>query len=354
VTPGWAPSLGLVACVAALVWSCGTYFARVELPRPPIGVYRRFDVLVMSTMVVVAPMGYLALPRTVVAATFGLVLLMAVQMVLAPPAGGRPTLLAGLVLCGADAMVWKLGHPLPVTLLTDAVLALGVVGVANLWAQGGMHAAHVAWFAVLVGGYDLVATGLTDVTARLFDELRGLPFAPMFVLPTRPVPVGVGLGDLLMLALFPLVVTKAFGRRTGRVAEVGQLVLVTAVVALFWLGVVRSTLPLLTVFGPCDAVFFLVCRRRHARERTTFEWHTGVAPLPVAEAVDPLRPLADALAADIPAGCAPGDWLAVVDGVAVGRGATPGLARRSARENGHPGVPIVRQVSAVPAVPTPV
>jgi hypothetical protein len=190
-----------------------------------------------------APLGYLELPPAVVVAIFALILLAAAQLVLSPVIGGRIALATSIVLCGATASAWMLGRPLLTTVLTDLVLALAVVGMTNLWVQGGLGAAHVAWLAGLLAVYDVIATSLTSVTARLAAELQGMPFAPVFMLTGGRAPVSVGLGDLLLLVLFPLAATKAYGRVAGLVAGLSAVTITAIVAALFWSGLLSTAVP---------------------------------------------------------------------------------------------------------------
>jgi hypothetical protein len=295
----------------------------------------------MSAMVVLAPLGYLSLPRAVVATVFGLVLTAAVQLVLAPMIGGRTAFLLSVLLCGATAVSWMLGRPLPTLVLTDIVLTLAVIGVANLWAQGGLPARHVAVLAGLLAGYDLVATGLTGVMTRFATEVQGLPFAPVFAVTGGRAPVSIGLGDLLMLVMFPLTASRAFGRGAGRVAALCGIAVTGGVALLFWLRVLGTAVPLLTVLGPVIVTQYAYWRRRNVRERTVQEWRAGSVvtdPGP-----DLLAAIEAALSVGLPETVPDGTWLAVDGGRVVGSGASPGLARRAARENGHLGVPLVRQ-----------
>ncbi|MEV6075797.1 hypothetical protein AB0L80_11925 [Streptomyces sp. NPDC052069] len=85
------------------------------------------------------------------------------------------------------------------TALTDVLLAIAVVGVANMWAQSGMRSVHTAWFAGMLCCYDLVATGLTTVMDRFAAQVVGLPFAPLPAVTQDGPPVALGLGDLLLL-----------------------------------------------------------------------------------------------------------------------------------------------------------
>jgi hypothetical protein len=109
-------------------------------------------------------------------------------------------------------------------------------------------------------------------TDDLFNRVWGLPFAPLIA---WPVGVGqwlsVGLGDVLLATLFPLVMRKAFGRSaavTSLALGIGALVIL---LLLLDLGVVRVTIPAMVVLGPLIVLHYLFWRRR-ARERTTWRY----------------------------------------------------------------------------------
>ncbi|MFC6083210.1 hypothetical protein [Sphaerisporangium aureirubrum] len=325
-------SAAMVALVAVLIAVAAAYCARYRLPRPPVGTYTYPDMVVIFAVVVVAPLAYLHLPGPVVAGVFGLVLLSAVQLALAPLVGGRRAWAVSAVLCLATGAAALTGATVAVTVLTDCMLAAGVVAVTSLWSQSGMRAGHVALFAALLTVYDLVATVATTVMTRFFAEVRGLPFAPLLVLGDGPVPVAVGLGDLMMLVLFPLVARRSFGRTAGLVAALAGVAVTAALSALFARGVLTEGVPLLTVLGPVVVAQYVLWRATGHRERRTAERES---PAPPALTPDP------ALTAALAAPPRDEPWVAVSGGRVVGTGATPGLARRSARENGCPALPSV-------------
>jgi hypothetical protein len=333
-----------VVIVGVLIGLGLVHVRRYTVSRPPIGLVVRSDVVVMAVSVVIAPLLYLELPATLVAAVFGLVTVVAIQTAAAPLLGGRPAALSALLLCAATWTVWLLGHPLPTTLLTDVGLAVAVIGVTSMWVQGGMRAAHVAAFAALLTGYDLAATSLTTLMTRFADHLHGLPFAPQLIIPgSHGILVGIGLGDLVMLVLFPMAAAKAFGRGPAVTAGVVGVAVTALIAALFWWRVVSTAVPVLAFLGPLIVVQYTVWRRRGYRERTVREWRDAVDARAVRP--DPLATLEAVLAMPAPAGL-PGDtWLAVDTDHVVGTGLSPGLACRAARENGHVGELVVRRAA---------
>ncbi|MEU8699446.1 hypothetical protein AB0C61_17600 [Streptomyces sp. NPDC048680] len=343
-----AALVGLNACVAAITAAGAVYFGRVRMPRPPVGRYELPDVAVVSAVVVAAPLVYLELPRAAVAVVFGLVLCAALQFTLAPLFGGGRAWGVALGSVAATAGCAFADRPLAVMVLTDVLLAVAVVGVANMWAQSGMRSAHAAWFAGALACYDLVATGLTSVMDRFAAQVMGLPFAPLLAVTRGDPPVALGLGDLLLLVLFPLVAFKAFGRAAGLLAAGIGLAVSAAVSLLFALGALTGAFPLLTALGPLIVVQHVLWVRVRGAERTVAEWRRGASRAAAAATrTDPdpalLKALEPADTEGLRAGLPDGGWLAVLDGRVVGTGTSPGRARGDAGLRGCASMPVVRQ-----------
>lgn len=278
MAPATTPLLVLAGCVGLLVALGAAYQARIRMPRPPFAMWVWADVWLIGVAVVVAPLAYVEAPGPVVAAVFGVVLGTASQLALAPLVGARVSWWVAVGLCAFAVLAAVADWSVLVVVLTDVLLAVAVIGVANLWAQSGMRAAHVAALAAFLGVYDLLATGLSDLTARFADEVDGLPFAPLFMVDTEPVAVGIGLGDLLVLVLYPLVATKAFGRTAGLVAAASGLGATGIVAALFRAGLFDDGFPMLTLLGPLIVAQYALWRGRG--ERTVRDWRAGRAAVP--------------------------------------------------------------------------
>ena len=100
----------------------------------------------------------------------------------------------------------------------DVIVLLAAVSVANLYVQGGMKLRHVAWFALVLAGYDVVFTSIWPVTNELVEEFLGYPLDPSIGMRWGFDNAAIGLGDLLVYALFVLAAFKAYGRRAGQIA----------------------------------------------------------------------------------------------------------------------------------------
>ncbi|GAA3600423.1 hypothetical protein GCM10022419_100630 [Nonomuraea rosea] len=318
------------------------YVHRYRLPRPPVGRFTTSDVLIMSGLVVVLPVAYLAMPAPVVSTVFGVMFLASVQLALAPLLGGRTATLAAVLLVAATAWAALSGQATLVVVLNAVLIVVSVIGVTSLWTQTGITAGHVAAFATALAVYDLFATGLGDMTDRFLAQVEGYPFAPLLAVTTGAVPVAAGLGDCLILALWPMVATKAYGKAAGWTGAAVGLGLIVLVQIGFATGVLRSGMAFLTVLGPAILVQYLIWRRLRGAERHTWQWLGG--PGPAIDTSGRVDRLAAALRTpDAAPGTADGTWEAIgADGV-IAEGPTPGTALRAARRAGYQDVPFIRQ-----------
>ncbi|MGW4403192.1 hypothetical protein ACWEJ6_04140 [Nonomuraea sp. NPDC004702] len=313
----------LYALVALTVALTAAYLGRYVMARPPVGRMVGSDIAVMVAALVVMPFAYLHLPTGVVVSVFGLVVLTLGQLTLAPVLGGRWATAAVLLLCAADIAVHLAGWPAGVLVVNDVLLMLLVVGAVNLWVQAAVTPGQVAALAVALTGYDTLATGLSSLTLDFVQRMQGLPFAPVLATSYGENPSLIGLGDCLMLSLWPAVAVRAYGKAAAWWAAGLEAVLLAVSIAVVLGG--GRPIPLLTALGPLILVQWLYWRR----------WSARRTPAPVRPAVN--------RALDVPAGAQEGVWAALDDGGAlVGAGATPGQARREARLAGATGTPVVR------------
>jgi hypothetical protein len=248
---------------------CGAYgyFRNVSMERPPIGVFNLYDVFFVMVFVIAAPYLYLALPRAAAACVLGLAALGILLAVLEPVLRNRAWLVAAIVLA-ADVTTSVTGRS--AVLVNDVVLVLLVIGLANMWAQFGMKARDAAIMGLCLAVYDLVATSIYSVTGSLIDRLAGLPFSPSLLWRDGQAALGIGLGDLFMCAVFPLVLRKAYGRAAGRTAAVISI----AILAVLMAFPVVAVFPVMVVLGPLIALQYFLWSRR-GRERTMAEYRSA-------------------------------------------------------------------------------
>jgi hypothetical protein len=156
--------------------------------------------------------------------------------------------------------------------VNNIVIVLSVVGVTNLWAQSGMKARHAAVLGAALAVYDLIATSLLPLMNDLFTRLEGLPFAPELAWPVNAAGdwLMIGLGDLVLAAVFPLVMRKAFGRSARIAAILVGLGAIGLVILSVLVGFV-DIFPVMVVLGPLMVLQYIYWRQRR-QERTTWQY----------------------------------------------------------------------------------
>jgi hypothetical protein len=350
ISPG-APLL-LLGEAALTTATAAVYFARVRMPRPAVGRFAASDVAIMTVLLIALPFGYIHLATPLLVAVFGVLFLVVIQTALAPVLGSRAGLLTAVAACSAVVWAGLSHHAVALMWGNDLLIVVAVTGVVNLWVQTGLTAAQVAALSAVLAGYDLVATGLTSFTASFFGRISGEPFAPALAASHGAMPVALGLGDCLMLALWPLAAAKAFGRAAGWTGAVVGLAAVAAVEGGSAAGLVTGNVPMMTIIGPLVVAQWALWRFRCGAERTTGAWQSGAPPGPAA--VSGALPVLDAalLAAAVSQAEQPGLWQALYENTCYGQGTTPGRARRAARLAGCPAVPVVLQASRALRLPS--
>ncbi|HUY45210.1 MAG TPA: hypothetical protein VMV92_05745 [Streptosporangiaceae bacterium] len=288
------------------------------------------------------PIGSFAIPVMLVTVIFGIVMFIATQQTLAPLIGGRLAGLGAGLLCGGEIIFFAAGWQLGVLVINDLIITVVVVGVTNLWTQTGMAPGHVAMLAVTLSGYDALATGLSGLTANFTRRVIGLPFAPLLATHYHPLPVFIGIGDCLLLTIWPLVAAKRYGRTAGWVAAAIDLLTVGPVLATMTriLGS-SASVPMATPLGLLIVAQYLYWRR-YARKPTAAESATARPHL-----ADGLRTL-DALGDLAPR---PGTWVALHQGQIVATGTSPGTACQAARQAGLTAIPTTALVQSADLVP---
>lgn len=265
--------LGLFVLATATVLLGWGSFRRYRVSRPPIGVMTLGDVLVLIAGIMLIPYLYLALPGWLVGAILGLGTFGILQLLLEPVLPGRwlSWVVAGCLVVADVLLAARAGTSSLVYLaLNDLVLILLVVGVTNLWAQSGLHARDLAVLAAVLTLYDLIATTLLPLTNELIGRLAGLPFTPLLAWSTGDGGwLGLGLGDLLLATVGPLVFRKAFGKAAGIAALILALAAIAAALLVPLTGWLEGTFPVMVVLGPLLVAQYGYWIRRQGTERTT-------------------------------------------------------------------------------------
>lgn len=249
------------------------YFRRYQMTRPPLGVFSLGDVAFMLGGIIVIPYLYLSIPRSIVATLLLVSASSLLYFVFEPVlrvrwAIGAVTL--SLVLADLGA-AWGIGaQSITFVIINNLVQMLGVVGITVLWVQSSMKARDLTILALALTVYDFVFTTQLPLMGELFHRLSSLPFAPLVVWPVGDAGqwVGIGLGDLLLAAAFPLVMRKAFGRPAGLVALLSGLGVLVFLFVLPMDGALAEIFPVMVVLGPLMGLQYLYWRRLHGPERT--------------------------------------------------------------------------------------
>jgi hypothetical protein len=268
----WLVVTTLVGAATVAGWA---YFRRFELMRPPIGVFDLHDVAFMLVAIVVVPVAYLALPRAAVGTVLCLLALNIFWFGFEPVLRLRSLIwLAALGLVAADVVVSLTGSAGAAWILAvnDLELVALAVFVTNMLAQSGMRARDLALVVSGLAVYDVVVTTYLGLMGDLLRRLATLPFAPLVGWREGGQWLAVGLGDLLMVVLAPLVLRKAFGRTAGIVSAVTSVAAVAAMLAGLRLGWFSRPIPAMVVLGPLLLPQYAWWRLRLGRERRTWEY----------------------------------------------------------------------------------
>jgi len=299
----------VVTCAASLF-----YLRRVRLERPAIGTFNSKDIRVLFTFIVFLPLLYITLPHWALTAflsvTFAAALSIGYRPLLRPATLwiAVATLIAGSIWLNRTMLGTTWGWQLS-WVEGDLIVLLAAVAVANLYAQGGMRLKHVAWFALLLAVYDIVFTTVLPINSHLAEEFLGWPLDPSVGMRWGLYNASIGLGDLLVYALFMITAFKAYGRTAARLAMVlivvfGAMAPSVAPLILDSFLTARTDLvvPAQTLFGPAAFAAYLWMRRRYGRERTMQEFSAStdvvrptrmpqVQPAPVVDPVPAPSPV---------------------------------------------------------------
>src|SRR6266567_786743 len=261
----------VLGCVVGVLLGSWAYFRRYQVSRPPIGVFNLKDVALMVLLIILLPLLYLILPLWLAATLLLLVALSILYFAWEPVLHARWAIwLAALAMLALDsAAAYLLGtRQNAFFAVNNLVLLLIVVGATNLWAQSGMKARDAAVLGACLSVYDFIATSRLPLMGDLVARLSSLPLAPLVAWSSEHTLWGIGLGDLLLAAVFPLVMRKAFGRTAGLVA----LLLAFAAIGTLLALPLQGFFPAMVILGPLMVLQYLYWKSRRGRERTTWQY----------------------------------------------------------------------------------
>jgi hypothetical protein len=225
----------------------------------------------MVLFILLVPFLYLVLPLWLVAGLLGLSALSVLYFTWEPLLGARWAIWSVVlgVLAADLGAAFLLGtRNNGFFAVNNVVLLILIVGIANLWAQSGMKARSVALLGAFLTIYDLLATTQWPLMSDLFTRLAGLPLTPTIAWVSSGSVLGIGVGDLLLAAVFPLVMRKAFGRP----AAIAALVLGLGAIGTLLALPLKGIFPVMVILGPLIVLQYLYWSKRGGRERTMWQY----------------------------------------------------------------------------------
>lgn len=272
----------ILGCVLASMLLSMLYFRRCVISRPPIGVINLWDVTLLLAAIVVVPYLYLGLPQGLVTAMLALGMAGLLYSLLEPVLRRAvPAVGVTVLIMAADIFVaWRWGtEGMPFFVVNNCILIAVVVGFSNLWAQGGMPARALAVLAGALALYDFIFAERLSLMGNLVTGLAAMPFAPILAWPIGDGQwLGLGLGDLIIITLAPLVLRKAYGRSAGVAAIAANMVAMAFLLLLLGAGV-RVSFAVMVLLGPLIVLQYFYWNRRRGPERSTRQY-LQAEPLP--------------------------------------------------------------------------
>ncbi len=261
------------------------YFQRIRLERPAIGVFNGRDIFFLLFFIVVLPLLYLVLPSMVLTGFLILTFVSAMYITLRPLLLARyvwliiPSLIVLNVLVTETLLGTRPGWQV-YWILNSIVVLISVVGVSNLYVQGGMRLRHVSWFALSLGVYDGIFAFVFPITQKLADSFEGRPLDASIGFTIGMYSGNIGIGDLLVYSLFMVAAYKGFGKK----GVISSFVVITifgallpAIAPLVITSLLRGTLgvviPAQIFFGPAAFITYLWLSRQ-TPERSMAQWYS--------------------------------------------------------------------------------
>ncbi len=261
---------GLVVSAMLLSWY---YFRRYKVKRSPIGCINLSDISYMMAGVTFIPYLYLLLPVWLVGGLLAIGFLSVLYFLWEPVLRARWAVwLVVIILLGADigsALIFGTVSN-EFFIVNNVVLVLMIIGISNLWAQSGMKARDASILGGALMIYDFIATSLLPLTDNMMKRLAGLPFTPQvaWCINHDGLWEGIGIGDLLLASVFPLVMRKAFGRLAGFTAIIVALSTITFV----FIIPTNKTFPTMIVLGPLMIFQYIYWIRQKGSEQTMWQY----------------------------------------------------------------------------------
>lgn len=249
--PGW--QVVSIAVVVAMVVVGAEKFDRTrDVVLPAIGVFDWSDVWFLAFVVLSFPVLQYFAPVRVAEAVTILLIVASVADLMRAAAPSRPVLRRVVTTCVAViASTVSLHHfaVVPRAVIGDLLLIPFVWIAALAWAQTGMRVSHLIAIVIGLTVFDLAATPLSHVMGPLLRRLGEQQPQLIFTVPSAHGVALLGIGDVLIAVVVPLVVRRSYGHLAGRVAA-GLCVM--AYIAGLSVAALRPgvTIPLMVTLGP--------------------------------------------------------------------------------------------------------
>ena len=266
----------VLAGASMAILGAWAYFRRYRIVRPPVGVFNRNDMVLLMAGIIIMPYLYLLLPIWLAGTLLGLVTCSILYTIWEPVLQARTTIwLVVLLNMGLDlTTAWWFGANHEVfVIINDFIVLLICIGVSNLWVQGGIKARNVMMLAVFLTLYDTIATSILPLMHDMMLHLAPLPFAPTMVWGNGNALAGIGLGDLILAATFPLVMRKAFSRRAGLLALLLMPSVIAGMILLQIIMPTKGIFPAMLFLGPVMILQYFFWHRHQKRERTMWQYY---------------------------------------------------------------------------------
>jgi hypothetical protein len=266
----------VLAGASLAVFAAWVYFRRYQIVRPPVGVFNRNDMVLLLAGIILMPYLYLLLPSWLAGALLGLVTCTILYTIWEPVLQARIAIwLMVLLNIGLDlASAWWFGTSHEAFFVINDLIVLQIcVGISNLWVQGGMKARDVMVLAAFLALYDILATSTLPLMHDVMLRLAPLPFAPLVVWGSGSGPVSIGLGDLILATVFPLVMLKAFNPRAGIIALLIMPGVIASMLLLINILPGNSIFPAMAGLGPVMILQYLFWHRCERQERSMWQYY---------------------------------------------------------------------------------
>jgi hypothetical protein len=266
----------VLAGASLTICAAWVYFRRYRIVRPPVGVFNRNDMILLLVGIILMPYLYLLLPTWLAGTLLGLVTCSILYTIWEPVLRARIAIwLMVLLNIGLDlASAWWFGTGHEAFVVINDLIVLQIcVGISNLWVQGGMKARDVTLLAAFLTLYDILATSILPLMHDVMLRLAPLPFAPLVVWGSGSGSVSIGLGDLILATVFPLVMLKAFSLRAGLLALFLMPCVIASMMLLMIILPINSVFPAMAGLGPVMILQYFCWHRCQGQECYMWEYY---------------------------------------------------------------------------------